>query len=164
MIFTHSVLIADLFQEKAEVEAMGKVAMWDLVQRLQAGLHAREKQLERQGQQLANMQEVQQQLQVRRLDFCNEHILSCLWLTVTASEAGAVLSSAALCKLHISRAFGMLLNENHKQADQRGLDCLLVKGSTTHCDSRPRRKAVAVPRLCWVIGVMIQKPTNYRTC
>lgn len=43
---------------------MGKEAVWDMVQQLQAGLQAREKQLERQGEQLANMQEVQQQLQV----------------------------------------------------------------------------------------------------
>lgn len=54
---------ADLVQEKSEVEDMGKEAVWDMVQQLQAGLQAREKQLERQGEQLANMQEVQQQLQ-----------------------------------------------------------------------------------------------------
>ena len=54
---------ADLVQEKSEVEHMGKEAVWDMVQQLQAGLQAREKQLERQGEQLANMQEVQQQLQ-----------------------------------------------------------------------------------------------------
>jgi len=58
------VFCADLVQEKSEVEDMGKEAVWDMVQQLQAGLQAREKQLERQGEQLANMQEVQQQLQV----------------------------------------------------------------------------------------------------
>ncbi|KAL0034466.1 hypothetical protein WJX79_003740 [Trebouxia sp. C0005] len=57
--------ITDLVQEKSEVEDMGKEAVWDMVQQLQAGLQAREKQLERQGEQLANMQEVQQQLQAR---------------------------------------------------------------------------------------------------
>lgn len=43
---------------------MGKEAVWDMIQQLQASLQAREKQLERQGEQLADMQEVQQQLQV----------------------------------------------------------------------------------------------------
>ncbi|DBA79226.1 TPA: hypothetical protein ACH3X1_009040 [Trebouxia sp. C0004] len=57
--------IPDLVQEKSEVEDMGKEAVWDMVQQLQAGLQAREKQLERQGEQLANMQEVQQQLQAK---------------------------------------------------------------------------------------------------
>ena len=64
---------ADLVQEKSEVEDMGKEAVWDMVQQLQAGLQAREKQLERQGEQLANMQEVQQQLQV-----CCPHPNTCL--------------------------------------------------------------------------------------
>lgn len=47
------------------MEGMSKEAIWQMVQQLQAGLQAREKQLERQGQQLANMQEVQHHLQVR---------------------------------------------------------------------------------------------------
>lgn len=46
------------------MEGMTKEAVWQMVQQLQAGLQAREKQLERQGQQLASMQEVQHQLQV----------------------------------------------------------------------------------------------------
>lgn len=49
------------------MEGMSKEAIWQMVQQLQAGLEAREKQLERQGQQLGSMQEVQQQLQVRPL-------------------------------------------------------------------------------------------------
>ena len=53
-----------MVEEQSEMERMGKEAVWDMVQQLQAGLQAREKQLERQGQQLANMQEVQEQLQV----------------------------------------------------------------------------------------------------
>ena len=43
---------------------MGEDALWAVVQRLQTGLQAREKQLERQGQQLSDMHQVQQQLQV----------------------------------------------------------------------------------------------------
>lgn len=58
---------------------MGKEAVWDMVQQLQAGLQAREKQLERQGEQLANMQEVQQQLQV-----CCPHPNTCLNVYYTA--------------------------------------------------------------------------------
>ena len=53
------------------MEGMGKEAIWQMVQQLQAGLQAREVQLERQGQQLASMQEVQHQLQVRA------HVLTC---------------------------------------------------------------------------------------
>ena len=49
------------------MEGMSKEAIWQMVQQLQAGLQAREKQLERQGQQLSSMQEVQHQLQVRPL-------------------------------------------------------------------------------------------------
>ena len=41
--------------------------VWEVVQRLQAGLQAREKQLERQGQQLSDMHQVQEQLQVHHL-------------------------------------------------------------------------------------------------
>lgn len=43
---------------------MDQDALWAEVQQLQTGLHAREKQLERQGQQLSDMQQVQEQLQV----------------------------------------------------------------------------------------------------
>ena len=50
---------------------MSKEAVWQVVQQLQAGLQAREKQLERQGQQLASMQEVQHQLQVTLMLTCN---------------------------------------------------------------------------------------------
>lgn len=46
---------------------MSREAVWEMVQGLQAGLQARERQLERQGQQLAAMQEVQHQLQVAPL-------------------------------------------------------------------------------------------------
>lgn len=49
---------------EAAVAEMDRDAVWATVQRLQTGLHAREKQLERQGQQLSDMHEVQQQLQV----------------------------------------------------------------------------------------------------
>ncbi len=70
---------ADLVQEKSEVGDMGKEAVWDMVQQLQAGLQAREKQLERQGEQLANMQEVQQQLQV-----CWPHPNTCLYVCYIA--------------------------------------------------------------------------------
>ena len=55
---------ADMMREESDMEGMGKEAIWQMVQQLQGGLQAREKQLERQGQQLASMQEVQHQLQV----------------------------------------------------------------------------------------------------
>ena len=49
---------------QSELEGLGREALSVMVHQLQAGLQAREKQLERQGEQLANMHEVQQQLQV----------------------------------------------------------------------------------------------------
>ena len=55
---------AEMVNGDVEVEAMSKEAVCKVVQGLQAGLQARERQLERQGQQLAAMQEVQHQLQV----------------------------------------------------------------------------------------------------
>ncbi|KAL3150595.1 hypothetical protein ABBQ32_000402 [Trebouxia sp. C0010 RCD-2024] len=55
--------LPEMMREESEVEGMTKEAVWQMVQQLQAGLQAREKQLERQGQQLASMQEVQHQLQ-----------------------------------------------------------------------------------------------------
>ena len=55
---------AEMMKEESDMEGMSKEAIWKVVQQLQAGLQAREKQLERQGQQLASMQEVQHQLQV----------------------------------------------------------------------------------------------------
>ena len=60
-----------MIREESEVEGMSKEAVWQMVQQLQAGLQAREKQLERQGQQLASMQEVQHQLQVTLMLTCN---------------------------------------------------------------------------------------------
>lgn len=68
-----------MIREESEVEGMSKEAVWQMVQQLQAGLQAREKQLERQGQQLASMQEVQHQLQVTLLLPCSLHV-SLLWL------------------------------------------------------------------------------------
>ena len=58
-----------MLREESEVVSMSKEAIWGVVQGLQAGLQARERQLERQGQQLASMQEVQHQLQVEHHAF-----------------------------------------------------------------------------------------------
>ena len=59
--------VAEMVRQESDMEGMNKEAIWQMVQQLQAGLQAREKQLERQGQQLSSMQEVQHQLQVRPL-------------------------------------------------------------------------------------------------
>lgn len=62
-----------MVREESDMEGMSKEAIWQMVQQLQAGLQAREKQLERQGQQLGSMQEVQHQLQVKPL-LCVPHM------------------------------------------------------------------------------------------
>lgn len=78
------------------MEGMSREAIWQMVQQLQAGLCAREKQLERQGQQLASMQEVQHQLQVTLMFPCQ---LPLWWFW---SLAACLQAFTCMCWHHVS--------------------------------------------------------------
>ena len=84
------------------MEDMGKEAVWDMVQQLQAGLQAREKQLERQGEQLANMQEVQQQLQVCR-PCCTVCLKFSMIMIICSASISICITIGSFCRLHANR-------------------------------------------------------------
>lgn len=58
---------AKMLREDSDMGGMGKEAIWQMYSNFKRGCRLEEKQVERQGQQLGSMQEVQHQLQVKPL-------------------------------------------------------------------------------------------------